>query len=315
MPDRGNGAPLVSRKSSRAVGLQGDAHAARDCPTSGNATPWPGCCRRSPPPRTSPSQSWSSQIDNSPWAATPREPSRSTAPRSPRRGGVMARLPFCHLPVHDCVADRIRRALTTLTASYGATETAADQTPTPVAAEIQSGGIRRRYNAWDERLADTRAVSNWAHFKAQYSRRAPGLKTAYTLAGDAAEKAARPTPVPTSRPSPRSACAPAAWSPVGSSTPGSARASTRSRSAPCCSAPSSTPPPPSRPDGPRARPGRTQLARATRRPPHRIAAGCLSPPVRTRTWRAASGRAGRGEPTRSSDRKEARPPGGYPRTA
>ncbi|MFF5147851.1 hypothetical protein ACFY6U_50485 [Streptomyces sp. NPDC013157] len=51
-------------------------------------------------------------------------------------------------------------------------------------------GTRRRYNAWDERLADTRAVSDWAHFKAQYSRRAAGLKTAYTLAGDAAEKAA-----------------------------------------------------------------------------------------------------------------------------
>ncbi|MDX3069539.1 hypothetical protein PV518_46735, partial [Streptomyces sp. ND04-05B] len=51
-------------------------------------------------------------------------------------------------------------------------------------------GTRRRYNAWDGRLDDTRAVSDWAHFKARYSRRAAGLKTAYTLAGAAAEKTA-----------------------------------------------------------------------------------------------------------------------------
>ncbi|MFI9176144.1 hypothetical protein [Streptomyces lincolnensis] len=51
-------------------------------------------------------------------------------------------------------------------------------------------GTRHRYSAWDERLDDTRAVSDWARGKARYSRRAAGLETAYMLAGDAAEKAA-----------------------------------------------------------------------------------------------------------------------------
>ncbi|MFG2631436.1 hypothetical protein [Streptomyces sp. NPDC048473] len=49
---------------------------------------------------------------------------------------------------------------------------------------------RRTYDAWDERLTDTRALSDWAHWRARHSRRAAGLKAAYQLAGDAAEEAA-----------------------------------------------------------------------------------------------------------------------------
>ncbi|MER5302173.1 hypothetical protein ABT039_22320 [Streptomyces lasiicapitis] len=49
---------------------------------------------------------------------------------------------------------------------------------------------RRRYAAWNERATDTHALDWWAHYKAQYSRRAAGLKTADRLAADAAAQAA-----------------------------------------------------------------------------------------------------------------------------
>ncbi|MDX3165983.1 hypothetical protein PV516_19535 [Streptomyces scabiei] len=51
-------------------------------------------------------------------------------------------------------------------------------------------GMRRKYATWAERLTDTRALGDWVHFRAQYSRRTAGLTTAYALAGAAAEKAA-----------------------------------------------------------------------------------------------------------------------------
>lgn len=51
-------------------------------------------------------------------------------------------------------------------------------------------GTRRQYDAWDERVTDIHALDFWAYYRARYSRREAGLKTAYTLASDASEKAA-----------------------------------------------------------------------------------------------------------------------------
>ncbi|MGW1007711.1 hypothetical protein [Streptomyces sp. NPDC002520] len=51
-------------------------------------------------------------------------------------------------------------------------------------------GTRRTYKAWQERVDDTRALTDWAHWRARYSRRSAGLATANQLAGDAAGQAA-----------------------------------------------------------------------------------------------------------------------------
>jgi hypothetical protein len=51
-------------------------------------------------------------------------------------------------------------------------------------------GTRRTYAKWEERVDDTRALTDWAHYRAKYSRRTAGLHTANQLAGDAAAQAA-----------------------------------------------------------------------------------------------------------------------------
>ncbi|MBC9730980.1 hypothetical protein [Streptomyces sp. TRM68367] len=50
-------------------------------------------------------------------------------------------------------------------------------------------GTRRRYDAWSERLDDTRALSDWVHFKARYSRREAAKEVAQKLSRAAAEQA------------------------------------------------------------------------------------------------------------------------------
>ncbi|MGW1596971.1 hypothetical protein [Streptomyces sp. NPDC002343] len=49
---------------------------------------------------------------------------------------------------------------------------------------------RRTYEAWEKRVDDTRALTWWAYWRAQYSRRSAGLATADQLAGDTAARAA-----------------------------------------------------------------------------------------------------------------------------
>ncbi|WP_052744361.1 hypothetical protein [Streptomyces odonnellii] len=51
-------------------------------------------------------------------------------------------------------------------------------------------GTRRTYAKWEERVDDTRALTDWAHWRARYSRRSAGFATAGQLAGDAAAQAA-----------------------------------------------------------------------------------------------------------------------------
>ncbi|MFE1452684.1 hypothetical protein [Streptomyces olivaceoviridis] len=51
-------------------------------------------------------------------------------------------------------------------------------------------GTRRTYAKWEERVADTHALTQWAYWRAQSSRRSAGLATANQLAGDAAAQAA-----------------------------------------------------------------------------------------------------------------------------
>ncbi|MGI5532526.1 hypothetical protein ACQEVX_35695 [Streptomyces syringium] len=51
-------------------------------------------------------------------------------------------------------------------------------------------GARRTYKAWEERVDETRALTNWAYWRARYSRRSAGLATANQLAGNAAAQAA-----------------------------------------------------------------------------------------------------------------------------
>ncbi|MFD3920207.1 hypothetical protein [Streptomyces sp. NPDC058595] len=51
-------------------------------------------------------------------------------------------------------------------------------------------GTRRTYAAWENRLTRTRALDWWAHYRAEYSRRAAGLKTADQLADETATQAA-----------------------------------------------------------------------------------------------------------------------------
>ncbi|MGW2331653.1 hypothetical protein ACWC5C_38715 [Streptomyces sp. NPDC001700] len=51
-------------------------------------------------------------------------------------------------------------------------------------------GTRRTYKAWEERVDDTRALTDWAYWRARYSRRSAGLQAANQLAGDAAAQAA-----------------------------------------------------------------------------------------------------------------------------
>ncbi|MFE6288200.1 hypothetical protein [Streptomyces sp. NPDC057877] len=51
-------------------------------------------------------------------------------------------------------------------------------------------GTRRTYQAWEQRVDDTHALTQWAYWRAQSSRRAAGLATANQLAGDAAAQAA-----------------------------------------------------------------------------------------------------------------------------
>ncbi|MFJ9412462.1 hypothetical protein [Streptomyces sp. NPDC101393] len=51
-------------------------------------------------------------------------------------------------------------------------------------------GTRRTYKAWEKRVDDTHALTQWAYWRAQYARRSASLATANQLAGDAAGQAA-----------------------------------------------------------------------------------------------------------------------------
>ncbi|MGA5363960.1 hypothetical protein [Streptomyces purpurascens] len=52
---------------------------------------------------------------------------------------------------------------------------------------------RRTYKAWEKRVDDTHALTQWAYWRAHYSRRAAGLHAANQLAGHAAGQAATDT--------------------------------------------------------------------------------------------------------------------------
>ncbi|MEJ8654627.1 hypothetical protein WKI65_43005 [Streptomyces sp. MS1.AVA.3] len=56
--------------------------------------------------------------------------------------------------------------------------------------EADPEGTRRTYAAWNERVTDTHALDWWAHYRAQYSRRAAGLETADQLADTTSTQAA-----------------------------------------------------------------------------------------------------------------------------